>query len=123
MLGTALQFATTFFQGRQEEGKQKRQAHIEQKRIDAQAQLHSWKDEYALLIVTIPFIMCFIPGFAEYARAGFDNLSSMPEWYQNLVILALASSLGLKTASGFLKGKTLISKVKSGVDGISNKDK
>lgn len=40
-----------------------------------------WKDEYIAVIWSIPAILSFLPGFAEYSQQGFDNLRTAPEWY------------------------------------------
>ena len=42
----------------------------------------SWKDEYWTLILSIPLIMCFIPGLLQYVQAGFEALNSTPPWYR-----------------------------------------
>jgi hypothetical protein len=39
------------------------------------------KDEFVLLVWSIPAIMSFVPGAQEYSVAGFENLSEAPEWY------------------------------------------
>lgn len=56
----------------------------------------TWKDEYLTLLFTIPAILCFIPGMADYAREGFEILATMPAWYQILLVLVAASGLGLR---------------------------
>jgi len=40
-----------------------------------------WKDEYVVLIWSIPAIMAFVPGAQEFSEAGFANLAKAPEWY------------------------------------------
>lgn len=56
----------------------------------------TWKDEYLTLLFTIPAVLAFIPGMADYAKAGFEALKEMPMWYQILLILVAASGLGLR---------------------------
>jgi len=57
----------------------------------------SWKDEWFVILLSIPMILCFIPGGAEHVRAGFDALrESTPEWYQYAFLVAVASSFGFK---------------------------
>lgn len=56
-----------------------------------------WKDEWFTILLSIPMILCFIPGGAEYVSAGFTALStSTPEWYQYAFLVAVASSFGFK---------------------------
>lgn len=40
-----------------------------------------WKDEFVVLIWSIPAIMAFVPGMNEHVTAGFVNLREAPEWY------------------------------------------
>lgn len=41
-----------------------------------------WKDEFLLIVVTLPAIMAFIPGMVSYVEDGFKALENMPEYYQ-----------------------------------------
>lgn len=57
----------------------------------------SWKDEFFTLLLSIPFIMCFIPGLQEYVAQGFTYLKeNTPEWYQWAFLGAIVASFGLK---------------------------
>jgi hypothetical protein len=40
-----------------------------------------WKDEFVVLIWSMPAIMAFIPGLQSYSEKGFKNLATAPEWY------------------------------------------
>lgn len=40
-----------------------------------------WKDEFVVLIWSMPAIMAFVPGLQEYSEVGFANLAQAPEWY------------------------------------------
>lgn len=41
-----------------------------------------WKDEYLLIVTTLPMIVCFVPDMGPYVQQGFDTLSSsVPEYY------------------------------------------
>lgn len=48
---------------------------------NAQSAARSWKDEYLTILLTVPAIMCFVPGGAQYVTAGFAALDTAPEWY------------------------------------------
>jgi len=43
---------------------------------------YSLKDEFLVLLISVPIVMCFIPGLAPYVTKGFEVLKSTPEWYQ-----------------------------------------
>ncbi len=56
----------------------------------------SWKDEYTLLVVSIPLVMAFIPGAAEYVHAGFKAFAETPLWYQVMVQTLFYASVGIR---------------------------
>jgi len=57
----------------------------------------SWKDEWFVILLSIPMILCFIPGGADYVAAGFTALQeTTPDWYQYAFLVAVASSFGFK---------------------------
>ena len=62
----------------------------------------SWKDEYLVLLFSIPMILAFIPGGEVYVNRGFDVLASMPDWYQYTLSIIVAASFGVRSAIGFL---------------------
>lgn len=56
----------------------------------------SWKDEYTLIVVSIPLWMCFIPKLAPYVRDGFGALKETPVWYQGLVLTLFLATVGIR---------------------------
>jgi hypothetical protein len=56
----------------------------------------SWKDEFVLIIVSIPAIMLFVPSVQEYAIQGFNSLGDAPLWYQILLLGIFFTIYGLK---------------------------
>lgn len=56
----------------------------------------SWKDEYTLLVVSIPAVMAFIPGLAQYVKAGFEALGETPAWYQLMLITLFFATVGIR---------------------------
>lgn len=42
----------------------------------------SWKDEWLLLVLTMPFLMAFFPQTQEWARNGWAYIAEAPYWYQ-----------------------------------------
>ena len=50
----------------------------------ASNQAGSWKDEYLLIIYTIPILLAFCGDWGrEIVTNGFDALDKMPVWYQH----------------------------------------
>lgn len=63
----------------------------------------SWKDEYILLILSMPFILCFIPenfsewrGGAYYVTQGLAAIDTLPAWYQLLVGIHFCATIGVR---------------------------
>lgn len=56
----------------------------------------SWKDEYVLILLSIPAVLCFIPGGAVYVSQGFDAISKMPAWYQISFVSVLLATYGIR---------------------------
>ena len=57
----------------------------------------SWKDEYLLVLLSIPVIMAFFPYLAPHALAGFAIVKQMPGWYQWAMTGMIAATFGLRT--------------------------
>ena len=53
----------------------------------AEATDNSWKDE---------FVLVFIPGMRDHVNEGFAVLSTLPDWYQYLLFIAISASFGIK---------------------------
>jgi hypothetical protein len=66
---------------------------------DTQAQINaqtSWKDEWFVILLSVPAIMAFIPGLAQYVGLGFDELGKAPDWYLGAFGIAVAASFGFR---------------------------
>tara|TARA_Y100000996_G_C22520963_1_gene642432 strand:- start:475 stop:858 length:384 start_codon:yes stop_codon:yes gene_type:complete len=55
-----------------------------------------WKDEFVLLLLSIPLILSFIPQTVGYVEAGFEALSKTPQWYQWLILAVFAAIYGIR---------------------------
>ena len=65
--------------------------------VTAQEQMkHTWKDEYLLIIFTIPLIGAFIPEYQDAILKGFEVLEETPEWYLMSVLGMVAGTYGLR---------------------------
>ena len=56
----------------------------------------SWKDEFWTIVLSIPMIMAFVPGFVPFIMAGFAALSAMPIWYQGALSISIEASFGYR---------------------------
>lgn len=57
----------------------------------------SWKDEYILILFSIPLVLSFCGEWGRTIVAdGFMALSGMPDWYQYSLGGIVAASLGTK---------------------------
>ena len=75
---------------------------------NAQKQMeHSWKDEYLMLLFSIPLILAFIPEYQIYVVNGFKTLEKTPDWYMWLVVGIVSATFGLRWMFGKiqLRGK------------------
>lgn len=62
-----------------------------------------WKDEWFTVVLSIPLIMCFVPGLDVYVRAGFAALqANTPDWYQWSMLVAISASFGYKKLADFM---------------------
>ena len=73
----------------------------------AQGTQNSWKDEYLVLLFSIPLILAFLPfEWADKAVAnGFAALATMPDWYSYTLGVIVASSFAVRSATKFFGGK------------------
>jgi hypothetical protein len=75
-------------------------------RIMAQGTQTSWKDEYLVLLFSVPLILCFTGEWGRTAVAeGFAALEVMPEWYQYTLGVIVASSFAVRSATKFFGRK------------------
>jgi hypothetical protein len=64
----------------------------------------SWKDEFWTIVLSIPAILCFVPGCAQYVKEGFDVLRDTPEWYQYALLVAISAAFGWSKLMSWKKG-------------------
>ena len=65
----------------------------------------SWKDEWLVILFSIPLILAFIPGMEDVVRNGFEQLNKMPQWYQYSLGVIVAASFGVRSATKFFGKK------------------
>ena len=109
--------ATTWLEGTVEKSKAKTNAEVAFKNAEAivyqkkatadidwdleaiKASNNSWKDEWLVILFSIPMIMAFIPGLEGVVARGFEQLEMMPDWYQYSLGVIIAASFGIRSAS------------------------
>lgn len=64
-----------------------------------------WKDEYWTIILSIPCVLCFIPGCVGYVVKGFEALDKTPKWYQWALGVSIAASFGYRKIADFMQLK------------------
>lgn len=64
---------------------------------------HSWKDEYLLLLFSLPLVGAFIPGYQDDVLRGFEVLQQTPEWYLLSILGMVAGAWGLRWLLGRAK--------------------
>jgi len=55
-----------------------------------------WKDEFVLLLLSIPMVLSFIPYTVQYVEDGFVALGKTPDWYQWLILSVFAAIYGIR---------------------------
>ena len=75
-------------------------------RIMAQGSTQSYKDEYLVLLFSIPLILSFCGEWGRTAVAeGFVALEAMPEWYQLTLGIIVSASFAVRSATKFFGRK------------------
>ena len=55
-----------------------------------------WKDEWVLVVLSIPMILAFIPFTQPFVMAGFAALEQTPLWYRVTVASVYLATFGLR---------------------------
>jgi len=56
----------------------------------------SWKDEWFVLLLSVPLVGAFIPELQPYISDGFAHLDQMPDYYKAFLATAIGASFGYK---------------------------
>lgn len=57
---------------------------------------YTWKDEWFVILFSIPLIGAFIPDMASHVLTGFAILDKTPEWYRWLLAGIVVATFGLR---------------------------
>lgn len=60
-----------------------------------QIQNSGWKDEWVMLLLSIPLVLVFTP-YAGHILEGFGVLAKTPDWYRWLVLMVFAAVYGIR---------------------------
>ena len=106
------ELATTWMQGKAEEVKVKQEVKIKAmqseenwEKMMAEGSKTSWKDEWFVIVLSIPLILAFIPGAEGWVDRGFEQLSKAPDWYFYSLGIAISASFGVRGAQALFKRK------------------
>ena len=76
-----------------------------------EARQSDWKDEFVLVVLTLPILVIAYGVFSEDPAASakikefFEQFQQLPSWFTNLWILVVASIYGIKGTQIFRGGK------------------
>ena len=117
LIGPIAEIAGTWMSGQVEQTKAKAQTKVAKAQAEAivmqkkatgeidwdlemaKGSSNSWKDEWLVILFSIPMIMAFIPGLEGVVARGFEQLDMMPDWYQYSLGVIIAASFGIRSAS------------------------
>jgi len=123
LIGPIANIAGTWLEGRVEKTKAKVKADVAKAEAEAvvmqkkatgeidwdlemaRSSSSSWKDEWLVILFSIPLILAFIPGMEDVVANGFQQLEQMPQWYQYSLGVIVAASFGVRSATKFFGKK------------------
>lgn len=116
LLGPALELGKELIKGKADEKKAIQQAKINKIQNDANweasmadATKQSWKDEWFAVLLSLPLIgiawgvATDDPAIIDRVNKAFEVLAGTPDFYQQLLIIAVLASFGLKAGTSFFK--------------------
>lgn len=82
-------------------------ADVDIDKINTENMSTSWKDEFVLIMFSVPVIMCFIPTMDVYVKAGFEALKDTPIWYQVIFVVMCLTIYGHRKLARMFAGRFL----------------
>lgn len=64
-----------------------------------------WRGEWFTLLLSLPVVLCFVPGGDHYVYKGFASLEKTPEWFRWAFMVAVGSSFGYRKLCDFMSFK------------------
>jgi hypothetical protein len=120
LIGPVTSLVADWFKGQREKSEAKHKAQMEvlgntalwEQRM-AEASNTSWKDEWFTVLLSTPIVSIIFgvvmndQEIIERVGLAFEQLNSLPEWYQYLLFVAVFASFGIRGAD---KISTLLQK-------------
>jgi len=121
ILTSLVGLASTWFEGQQKKSEAKALADVALRQAEAEVfrrkatsesdwdlesmrgSQNSWKDEFLTIILSVPLILCFVPGMEEVVRHGFQQLDLVPDWYKAAFAVVVSASFGVRSYMKFWK--------------------
>ena len=71
---------------------------IEIKKIEEESMENSWKDEFIVMVFSLPVVVNFImPMFSEMTmKEAWTNLAEAPEWYTTILTVLVLVIFGMR---------------------------
>ena len=54
-----------------------------------------WSDEWLVIIWSLPFVACYLPGGGEYAAVALSHIERLPDWYTQGFFVVTGAVFGL----------------------------
>lgn len=61
-----------------------------------QIRTSGWKDEWVLILLSIPLVMVFLPFSQPAVLNGFEALMTTPDWYRWLIMMIFTAVYGIR---------------------------
>lgn len=75
-------------------------------KVMAQGSVNSWKDEWLVILFSIPLILSFCGEWGrDIVADGFAALDTMPQWYQYSLGVIVSASFAVRSATKFFGKK------------------
>ena len=116
LIGPVVEMGKGWIKGKVEEQKVKQEVKLEKLKNDADwearmadATSNSWKDEWFALILSAPLVAIMWAvatddtSIIDRVNEGFAALQNLPDFYQQLLVIAVLASFGIKAGSKLLK--------------------
>ncbi len=112
VFGVVGELASGWFSHRKAKTEAKRETELKRIKADGEADVASaadmktsWKDEYLVVLFSVPLIVVFYasvwgdPADVEQVAAAFEALNKLPEWYLWAITGIVAGTFGLRALS------------------------
>ena len=65
-----------------------------------------WRSEFFTIVLSLPIVLCFFPGYAHYIKDGFEVINNgVPDWYKWSFLVTISSAFGYRKLADFMNLK------------------